>query len=158
MWAVPSNQKALEARVKSRNKASSFDPLKDLDANEDDRRHDLPGDTAMTMGLTRIADIVCRKLLPWQAVCCPCAVETLRDLRFLNVQSQHEAFVLRMTQQLEARVLHFITKKDEEVDRWLQRESDQWLAAVTNDESGQRDLINAEHIRILSRNERHLKV
>ena len=41
----------------------------------------LPGDSAVAMGLMRVADVLVRKVLPWQAVSCPRAVECLRDSR-----------------------------------------------------------------------------
>ena len=72
--------------------------------------------TAVGLGLLRVADTLSRKVLPWQAACCPCAVEALRDVRFTSVVSINEEFVSRMTQQLEAKVAEFISRKDEEVD------------------------------------------
>ena len=39
----------------------------------------LPESTAITVGLLRIADIISRKVLPWQAAFCPRAVEHLRE-------------------------------------------------------------------------------
>jgi hypothetical protein len=56
-----------------------------------------------------------------------------------------------MTQQLEEKVLEFINRKDEEVDRWLQREADFWSLTINADDVGQNEFIVQEEMRIMQR-------
>jgi hypothetical protein len=114
----------------------------------------LPSMTAVSVGLLRIADSMTRKILPWQAAFCPRAVESLRDTRQSGIQDKHDAFIIKMTEQLENKVLSFIEKKDQEVDLWIQNEADKWSAVVQRDDSAQRDLISSEEVRILARSKR----
>ena len=78
---------------------------------------DIPGETTISVGLMRIADKLARLVLPWQAVLCPRAVETLFDLRKNIIQSRHSAFIEQMKRKLEEKVLGFIKKKEEEVSK-----------------------------------------
>jgi hypothetical protein len=134
-WAEPSN-KAQVGNVSTTGRyIHKFDPIGHIVTNESDLDEDpaakkthnvsaseMQSSSNVSMGMIRTADAICRKLLPWQAVCCPCAVEMFRDIRLQSLASQHEAFIVRMTQQLENKVLEFIQRKDDEVDRWLQKE------------------------------------
>lgn len=133
-----------------------FDPIGHLESEHDsgnagESDTEYPGSTAVSMGLLRVADSICRKLLPWQAVCCPCAVESFRDMRHQSITTQNNTFISRMTQQLEGKVLDFITRKDEEVDRWLQREADFWAKTINADDAGQNDFLVEEEMRIMQR-------
>ena len=133
------------------NSIKDFGSSEQLDLDGDEDGQEYPGSTAVAMGLLRIADNLCRKLLPWQAVCCPCAVETFRDIRSQSLLNQNRAFVQKMTAQLEKKVADFIAKKDEEVDRWLQREADFWAKAIDADNAGQDEFVVKEEMRILER-------
>ena len=66
-----------------------FDPIghlpSDPDDIDDDNNNNNVNTTAVSMGLLRVADTLCRKVLPWQATCCPCAVESFRDIRFQSI-------------------------------------------------------------------------
>ena len=97
----------------------------------------MPGENAVAMGLMRIADVLSRKILPWQACCCPRAVEQLRDFRLANIQGKHAIFVTRMKKQLEDKVVQFLAKKDEEVDFWMQKEIRVWMDAMHKQEADQ---------------------
>lgn len=55
------------------------------------------------------------KILPWQAVLCPKAIETLRDIRQNMIHAKHVGFINQMKQKLEEKVMGFIAKKEEEV-------------------------------------------
>lgn len=72
---------------------------------------DVPEETTLSVGLMRIADKLSRLVLPWQAVLCPRAVETLFDLRQTMIQTKHVAFINQMKQKLEEKVMGFIKKK-----------------------------------------------
>ena len=104
----------------------------------------LAGDSAVAMGLMRVADILARKVLPWQALTCPRAVECLRDSRLSLVLSKHEQFVDRMRQQLEGKVVAFLDKKDEEVGMWIQREMEVWKLAMAQQEADQSDFFRSD--------------
>lgn len=88
------------------------------------------GDTAIAAGLKRIGDVVSRKVLPWQAACCPRAVESVRDARQLLIQQKHEEFLQKMAAKLQDKVTGFLTKKDEEVELWLRGELLAWRKSV----------------------------
>ena len=55
------------------------------------------------------------KILPWQAVLCPKAIETLRDVRQGIIHSKHVTFIHQMKNKLEEKVMGFVAKKEEEV-------------------------------------------
>jgi len=84
------------------------------------------GDSVVNTGLMRLAEQVSRLLLPWQAVCCPRAVECVCDARLSTVQHRHEEFMRKMTTQLQQKVEVFISTKDGEVDEWMWREAQAW--------------------------------
>ena len=44
------------------------------------------------------------QVLPWQAVCCPRAVEALRDIRLAAIQEKHDGFIAKMTRRLQDKV------------------------------------------------------
>lgn len=111
----------------------------------------IPGDTAVAAGLMRVADVVSRKILPWQAMQCPRALETLRDVRLAWILSKHEEFILRMTRQLEDKVYSFIEKKEEEVDVWMDKEVTTWQQAMTSEEANQALFFRREKERIQRR-------
>jgi len=113
--------------------------------------HIEPGDSALAMGLMRIADILARKVLPWQAASCPRAIEQLRDLRTGLIQGKHATFVGRMKKQLEDKVVQFLTKKDEEVDFWMQKEVRVWMDAMARQEADQTSFFQADLTRIAAR-------
>lgn len=110
-----------------------------------------PGDSALAMGLMRIADVLSRKVLPWQAASCPRAIEQLRDLRTGAIQGKHATFVGRMKKQLEDKVVQFLTKKDEEVDFWMQKEVRVWMDAMARQEADQTSFFQADLTRIAAR-------
>lgn len=111
----------------------------------------LPESTAITAGLLRIADILSRKVLPWQAAFCPRAVEHLRDGRSALVSQKHEGFIMRMTKQLEDKVLEFLNRKDEEVDTWVQLEVDKWQQAMLDEEDVQNEFYEEDEARLCKR-------
>jgi hypothetical protein len=92
-----------------------------------------------------------RRVLPWQAVLCPRAVETLRDLRQGIIQSKHAAFISQMKQKLEEKVLGFISKKEEEVDIWMDREIKNWQMVMSKDETDLIEFIKKDLKRITDR-------
>lgn len=55
------------------------------------------------------------KILPWQAVMCPKAIETLRDVRQGIIHSKHVTFIQQMKSKLNEKVMGFVAKKEEEV-------------------------------------------
>ena len=63
-----------------------------------------------------------RTVLPWQAICCPRAIEELRDLRVKLMGFKFEQYILKMTEQLKERVFSFLGAKDSEVAVWLDTE------------------------------------
>jgi hypothetical protein len=112
---------------------------------------ELPAETTMTVGLMRIADKLARLVLPWQAVLCPRAVETLFDLRHSMIQSKHEAFINQMKQKLEEKVQSFVKKKEEEVELWLETELRAWRVYMEQDEADLLDYIRVDLKRISDR-------
>ena len=112
---------------------------------------ELPAETTMTVGLMRIADKLARLVLPWQAVLCPRAVETLFDLRHSMIQSKHEAFINQMKQKLEEKVQSFVKKKEEEVELWLETELRAWRMYMEQDEADLLDYIRVDLKRISDR-------
>lgn len=112
---------------------------------------ELPSNTAIATGLLRIADHVSRKVLPWQAVTCPRAVETLRETRLSIVQAKHDNFVLKMTRQLEDKVFGFLNKKEEEVVNWMEREVALWQQTLRDEENLQSDFILKDQQRLSAR-------
>lgn len=104
----------------------------------------LAGDSAVAMGLMRVADILARKVLPWQALTCPRAIECLRDSRLSLVLGKHAQFVDRMRLQLEGKVVAFLDKKDEEVAMWIQREMEVWKLAMTQQEADQSEFFRSD--------------
>lgn len=109
---------------------------------------DLPSDTSLLIGLKNIADILCRKVLPWQAAMCPRAVESLRDARQSIIHIKHVDFILKMRKQLEDKALLFIKKKEEEVDDWMEKEMIAWQQAMNLEETSQAEFIRKESGRI----------
>jgi len=112
---------------------------------------DLPTDTSVLIGLKNIADLLCRKVLPWQAAICPRAVESLRDARQQIIHIKHVEFILKMKKQLEDKALLFIKKKEEEVDDWMDKEMIAWQQAMNLEETSQAEFIRKESDRIKSR-------
>jgi glucan-binding YG repeat protein len=92
------------------------------------------GDTAIAAGLKRIGDVVSRRVLPWQAACCPRAVEGVRDTRQLLMQQKHEEFLHKMAAKLEDKVAGFLSKKDEEVELWLRGELLAWRKSIGDED------------------------
>lgn len=115
----------------------------------------LPGDAAITVGLMQVADALSRKILPWQASCCPRAVETLRDLRQSSIQVKHHEFMSKMAKQLEDKVMGFLNKKDIEIEKWMQNEVDSWNKTMIMGESGEVDFLRADKMRVLARINKH---
>lgn len=112
---------------------------------------DIPGETAISVGLMRIADKLARLVLPWQAVLCPRAVETLYDLRKNIIQARHSAFIEEMKRKLEEKVMGFIRKKEEEVEIWLENEITSWRTFMSKDEADLSDYIKNDLARISDR-------
>lgn len=95
----------------------------------------LQAETVISAGLMRIADQLARIVLPWQAVLCPRAVESLQDMRVIAVQARHNAFMQQMKQKLEEKVMGFLKKKEEEVDAWFDAEVKIWQEFLNQDET-----------------------
>eukprot|EP01039_Chlorochromonas_danica_P014875 gene14875-17424_t len=108
-------------------------------------------ESVISAGLMRIADQLARKILPWQAVLCPRAVETLQDLRLATVQAKHTQFMNQMKGKLEEKVENFIRRKEEEVDAYLEKEVQEWQAFLQQDEMDLSDFVKADIDRIANR-------
>ena len=89
--------------------------------------------SAVSGALLRITDALVRKVLPWNSVCCPRAVENLRDLRLQIILAKYDAFVAKITAQLQTKVAAFLTCKEGELASWLDNEATSWTH-TTNDE------------------------
>jgi hypothetical protein len=111
----------------------------------------MQAESIIQAGLMRIVDQLARKLLPWQAVICPRAVETLQDLRLTLIQSKHALFMQQMKAKLEEKVMAFLRKKEEEVDTWLNREIAVWQEFLEKDEIDLTDFIKADLERLTNR-------
>jgi hypothetical protein len=116
-----------------------------------DNQPAIPGDTGVVVGLMQVADTLSRLVLPWQAQCCPRACETMRDLRISYIQTKHNEFMARMTLQLEEKVLGFITRKEDEVNLWIQKEVNTWTQAMNSEESGQSEFLKSDRARMAKR-------
>lgn len=112
---------------------------------------EIPGETTISVGLMRIADKLARLVLPWQAVLCPRAVETLFDLRKSIIQTRHQNFINQMKAKLEEKVMGFIKKKEEEVEIWLENEITSWRTYMSKDETDLSDYIKNDLIRMSDR-------
>jgi hypothetical protein len=112
---------------------------------------EIPGETAISVGLMRIADKLARLVLPWQAVLCPRAVESLFDLRKNIIQSRHSAFIEQMKRKLEEKVMGFVNKKEEEVEIWLENEIASWRTFMSRDEADLSDYIKNDLARMSDR-------
>lgn len=122
-----------------------------------DNQPAMPGDTAVVVGLMQVAGTLSRLVLPWQAQCCPRACETMRDLRISYIQTKHNEFMARMTLQLEEKVLGFISRKEEEVNLWIQKEVNTWTQAMNSEEAGQSEFLKNDRARIAKRISLHEK-
>lgn len=111
----------------------------------------VPDEATINVGLMRVADNLARKVLPWQAVLCPRAVETLHDLRQITIQNKHNAFIDQMKAKLEEKVMAFIKKKDEEVEIWIEKEVKSWQQVMKKDEVDLIDFIKRDLERISDR-------
>jgi len=111
----------------------------------------LQAETIIASGLIRIVDQLAKKVLPWQAVLCPRAVESLQDLRLNMIQSKHTQFMQQMKSKLEEKVNHFMNTKEEEVERWLQSEVMAWQDFLQQDETDLTDFIATDLARITKR-------
>jgi hypothetical protein len=112
---------------------------------------EIPGETTISVGLMRIADKLARLVLPWQAVLCPRAVETLFDLRKNIIQNRHVEFINQMKRKLEEKVMGFIQKKEEEVEIWLENEITSWRTFMSKDETDLSDYLKNDLIRMSDR-------
>jgi hypothetical protein len=112
---------------------------------------DLPGETTISVGLMRIADKLARLVLPWQAVLCPRAVETLFDLRKSIIQTRHVHFIEQMKLKLQEKVMGFIKKKEEEVEIWLENEIKSWSGFMDQGESDLTEYIKNDLSRMSDR-------
>jgi hypothetical protein len=112
---------------------------------------DLPGETTISVGLMRIADKLARLVLPWQAVLCPRAVETLFDLRKSIIQTRHVHFIEQMKLKLQEKVMGFIKKKEEEVEIWLENEIKSWSGFMDQGESDLTEYIKSDLSRMSDR-------
>lgn len=111
----------------------------------------LQAETMISAGLMRVVDQLARKVLPWQAVLCPKAVESIYDLRMSLVQQRHNQFIIQMKQKLEEKVNNFLKRKEEEVDAWLKIETEKWQAFLAQDEVDLFDYLKADIKRLTDR-------
>ena len=93
------------------------------------------------------------KILPWQAVLCPKAIETLRDVRQSVIHSKHVAFINQMKHKLDDKVMGFISKKEEEVEIWMDREIKSWNMVLSKNEIDLTDFVKTDLKRIADRAE-----
>ena len=112
---------------------------------------EIPGETTISVGLMRIADKLARLVLPWQAVLCPRAVETLFDLRKNIIQARHVEFINNMKRKLEEKVMNFINKKEGEVEIWLENEITSWRTYMSQDETDLSEYIKSDLVRMSDR-------
>jgi hypothetical protein len=112
---------------------------------------DVPDETTISVGLMRIADKLARLVLPWQAVLCPRAVETLFDLRKSIIQTRHVHFIEQMKLKLQEKVMGFIKKKEEEVEIWLENEIKSWSGFMDQGESDLTEYIKNDLSRMSDR-------
>lgn len=123
----------------------------EIDLPKTDLLHPAHADSTIAMALLRIADQLARMILPWQAVICPRAVETLLDLRLNLIQAKQAEFMKKMKSKLEEKVQNFIRKKEEEVDLWLDREIKEWQEYLSYDEVDLSDFLKEDLKRISDR-------
>lgn len=111
----------------------------------------MPTESSISVGIMRIADTLSRNILPWQAVLCPKAVETLYDLRASITNTKHVMFITNMKEKLNDKVSSFMKKKEEEVSIWIEVERKAWATFMKNDETDLTDFIKRDLDRISSR-------
>lgn len=111
----------------------------------------LQAETVIAAGLMRVADQLARIVLPWQAVLCPRAVESLQDLRLAIIQAKHNSFMQQMKQKLEEKVVNFLKKKEEEVDAWLDNEIRKWQDFLSQDETDLSEFLKNDLNRLTNR-------
>jgi hypothetical protein len=111
----------------------------------------MQADSIIAAGLMRVVDQLARKLLPWQAILCPRAVETMQDIRLTLIQTKHSTFMQQMKGKLEDKVEAFLRKKEEEVDLWLNREITVWQEFLAKDEIDLTDFIKDDLERLTNR-------
>jgi hypothetical protein len=111
----------------------------------------LQAESVIAAGLMRIADRVARTVLPWQAVLCPRAVESLHDLRLSLIQTKHITFMIQMKAKLEEKVVSFMQKKETEVDVWIEKEVLSWQKLLADDEIDLGDFVHRDMHRITAR-------
>jgi hypothetical protein len=111
----------------------------------------MPTESSISVGIMRIADTLSRNVLPWQAVLCPKAVETLYDLRAVTTNAKHVTFITSMKEKLSDKVSSFMKKKEEEVEVWIEVERKAWATFMKNDETDLSDFIKRDLDRISSR-------
>eukprot|EP01031_Cornospumella_fuschlensis_P028976 gene28976-34969_t len=116
-----------------------------------DPMNPLQSESVISVGLMRIADHVARKILPWQAILCPRAVESLQDLRMSYMQAKHTTFMIQMKTKLDEKVRSFLQKKEEEVDAWIEKEVNEWQAFLQADETDLSDFLHKDFQRITQR-------
>eukprot|EP00981_Chlorochromonas_danica_P005459 scaffold1091_cov164-Ochromonas_danica.AAC.82 len=111
----------------------------------------LQAESVIAVGLMRIADRIARKVLPWQAVLCPRAVESLQELRLSFMQTKHISFMLSMRSKLEEKVNSFLQKKETEVDQWIEKEVSDWQVFLSADEADLSGFLQQDLQRITQR-------
>jgi hypothetical protein len=111
----------------------------------------LQAETVISAGLMRVADQLARIVLPWQAVLCPRAVESLQDLRLTTIQAKHNSFMSQMKQKLAEKVINFLQKKEEEVDMWLNSEIRKWQDFLSQDENDLSDFLKNDLNRLTTK-------
>lgn len=111
----------------------------------------LQAESVISVGLMRVADRVARKVLPWQAVLCPRAVESLGELRLSFMQTRHTTFMISMKNKLEEKVSSFLQKKETEVDSWIEKEVTDWQRFLAADETDLGDFLQQDLQRITHR-------
>lgn len=111
----------------------------------------LQAETIIASGLIRIVDQLAKKILPWQAILCPRAVETMQDLRLSMIQNKHTSFMNQMRSKLEEKVNAFITTKEQEVELWLGQELQAWQEFLEKDQTDLTEFIQEDLKRISHR-------
>jgi hypothetical protein len=107
--------------------------------------------TLVSGALLRVTDSLVRTVLPWHAVCCPRAVQNLRDLRLTIVLAKYDSFVSKMTAQLQAKVAAFLTCKEAELGAWVESEGAGWASTTADEEATLGTFFGSEKVRTQGR-------
>lgn len=87
-------------------------------------------------------------MLPWQAVCCPLAIECLRFARLRNILQRQQEILTRKKEQLEAIVEDALRYNESELTKWIETEETRRYGALRAIEQKIVLFITTEKIRL----------